>query len=167
LTNEASYIRPMKGYLFALFVLAIVWIFVVPLQAGSSPHFWRVDSPNHGQTFAYGSERDRAWLALGDDHHLGFSIDFTNDPYVDIDNPRRCDSFVFSFPEVRLGNDKHTFYFHADDGRAIPVAVRRADFLGIDEIRLLPNALLEIREPHGHLSLSLLVQDHAQLTDYR
>jgi hypothetical protein len=141
-------------------VLAIgAWLFIAASAQAEPGHFFRVASPDHEQTFAYGSEQNRVWAERGHDRHLAVLLNFTNDPFVDRQNPRQYDNFSFSFPGVTLGKDGHTFYYRASDGRAIPVAAKRADFLGINEIKLLPNASLIIHQPHGFLSLELLVQD--------
>ena len=59
----------------------------------------------------------------GHDRHLAVLIDFTNDPYVDNDNPRQYDNFTFDFPQIKLGADGHTFYYLTPEGRSLPVAV--------------------------------------------
>jgi len=143
------------------------WLLITSSAQADTRHFWRVPSPDHEQTFAYGSEQSRVWAERGRDRHLAVLLHFTNDPYVDGTNPRRYDNFIFSFPGVTLGKDGHTFYYHAPEGRSIPVAVKRPGFLGINEIRLLPNASLLIDKPHGYLSLSLAVQDHADTAALR
>jgi hypothetical protein len=139
--------------------VAGVWFFLEISGQADSRHFWSVPSPDHEQTFAYGSENHRAWVERGRDRHLVLLLDFTNDPYVDQNHPRQYDNFSFSFPGVRMGKDGRTFYYHTSDGRLIPVASRDPGFLGIDEIKLLPNASLSIEKPHGYLSLTLLVED--------
>jgi hypothetical protein len=121
--------------------------------------YWRITSPDHEQTFAYGTEQRRVWTERGSDRHLVLLLNFTNDPYVDQDYPRRYDNFAFSFPSVRLGKDGRTFYYRTPGGRSIPVATKRPDFLGIDEIKLLSNADLEVAKPHGYLTLSLALDD--------
>jgi hypothetical protein len=126
-----------------------------PAEAGS---FCQVTSPDHEQTFAYGTEQSRTWAERGRDRHLAVLLDFTNDPYVDRSNPRQYDDFTFSFPNVTLGKDGHTFYYHRPEGGSIPVASKRPDFLGINEIHLLPNALLIVEQPHGYLSLSIALR---------
>jgi hypothetical protein len=135
------------------------WLLIGASAHADSQHFWSVASPDHEQTFAYGTEQRRAWAAQGRDSHLVLLLDFTNDPYVDDDNPRRYDNFTFAFPNVALGKDGHTFFYHAPDGRPIPVASKRPGFLGIDEIKLLPNTCLRVTKPHGYLTVSLLIQD--------
>jgi hypothetical protein len=153
----------VKRFSPAILGLAVVgaWLFITPSAQAHTWHFWRVASPDHEQTFAYGSETNRVWAERGRDRHLALLLDFTNDPYVDSDNPRRYDNFIFAFPDVTLGKDGRTFYYHPSDGRSIPVASKRPDFFGVNEIHLLPNASLIVDKPHGYLSLSLVIQDHA------
>jgi len=127
--------------------------------AGVAPHLWTIPSPTHEQTFAYGSEWHRAWVSRGPEHHLALDLEFTNDPYVSNDEPRRYDDFTFDFPQVTRGADGRTFYYHPGRGRAIPVAAYRSGFLGIDELKLLPHQALAICAPHGFLSLTLFVSD--------
>jgi hypothetical protein len=154
----------VKGFSHACLGFAVgAWLFIVPYAQADTRHFWRVPSPDHEQTFAYGTEQSRVWAERGHDRHLVVLLNFTNDPFVDRQNPRQYDNFTFSFPGVTLGKDGHTFYYRASDGRSIPVASRRLDFLGIDEIHLLPNASLIVDQPHGYLSLSLVIQDHVDL----
>ena len=148
----------MKTYPRFWTVLVGAWFLLSAVAQAGAPHFWRVASPDHEQTFAYGSEQNRAWAERGNDRHLVVLMTFTNDPYVDRQFPRETDDFTFSFADVKLGPDGHTFYYHAADGRAIPVANKHASFLGIDQIRLLPNVELEIRKPHGYLTLTLLIE---------
>lgn len=125
----------------------------------ASAHFYVITSPTHEQTFAYGSERHQAWMTSGSDRHLALSAQFTNDPYVNLVEPRQYDDFIFDFPNVRLSSDGRTFYYRAPGGRSVPVAERYSGFLGIDEVRLLDNAVLIMRRPHGYLTLNLLVND--------
>jgi hypothetical protein len=146
-------------------VVVGAWLFLAPSAQAYTRHFWCVPSPDHEQTFAYGSEQRRVWATRGHDSHLAVLLDFTNDPYVDQTNPRQYDNFIFAFPNVTLGKDGHTFYYHTSDGRSILVASKSPDFLGINEIHLLPNAYLKVDKPHGYLSLSLLIQDHVDSAD--
>ncbi|HEV3272415.1 MAG TPA: hypothetical protein VGZ93_09565 [Candidatus Methylacidiphilales bacterium] len=149
----------MKSFSRAIPVLAIgAWLFTTPAAQAYTCHLWNVASPNHEQTFAYGSEQHRVWAERGRDRHLAVLLDFTNDPYVDSDNPRQYDNFTFSFPGVTLGKDGHTFYYRTPDGRSIPVAAKRPDFFGINEIHLLPNAFLIVDKPHGYLTLTLVIE---------
>jgi hypothetical protein len=142
---------------------AVAWLFVGLFAQADTRHFWREPSPDHEQTFAYGTETKRVWDERGPDRHLVVLLNFTNDPYVDRDNPRRYDNFTFSFPGVTLGKDGRTFYYHTSDGHSIPVADKRPNFLGINEIHLLPNASLIVDQPHGYLSLALIIQNHTDL----
>lgn len=137
------------------------WIvfLLAALPAAAAPRLYVVPSPTHEQTFAFGSERHQQWLARGTDHHLALAAEFTNDPYVDRINIRQYDDFLFDFPDIRLGPDGRTFYYHAPNGREVAVAERHPGFLGVNEVDLLPGSLLLMRSPHGYLSLSLLVSD--------
>ena len=168
----------MKRFFLSFPAVAVVAasIFVTPSAQAYNQHFWQVDSPDHEQTFAYGTEQNRVWAERGNDRHLAvlllpvpppsvaISGDFTL-PRNGREYPREYDNFIFSFPGVKLGKDGHTFYYRASDGRSIPVASKHPGFLGIEQIRLLPNAYLSIDKPHGYLSLTLVVQDAPATAD--
>jgi hypothetical protein len=146
----------MKRF-FSLIAFAAILVIPASFAQATPQKVWRVESPNHGQTFAYGSVQNHAWMIQGSNRHLALHLNLTNDPYVDIDNPRQYDSFIFNFPNVTLGKDSHTFYYRSPDGNSVPVAVRHPGFLGIEQIRLLPNAYLEIQKPHGYLTLAVVL----------
>jgi hypothetical protein len=129
---------------------------LLPAQAATA-HSWQLTSPDHAQTFSFGTETNRVWKGWGG--RLLLLLDFTNDPHVDRDNPRSYDSFRFDFPGVRIGADGRTFYYHASDGRLIPVAEKKAGFLGIEEIKLLSNANVVVSRPHGYITVYLNVLD--------
>ena len=135
-----------------------IWL-LFSLSVEGAEHFWRLRSPVHEQTFAYGMEQSRVWREWPPDSHLALLLNYTNDPYVDRDNPRRYDNFRFDFPQIRLGKDGHTFYYHTSDGRSIPVAKKSPGFLGVNEVRLLPNATVIIDKPHGYITVTIEVAD--------
>jgi len=145
----------MKMRLF--FVLLMVVMGVTWSARADEHHVYRVASPDHEQTFAYGTEQGRSWMQRS--RTLVAIMKFTNDPFVDRNNPRQYDMFFFSFPQVVLDRDGHLFYYRTPKGREIPVAAKTSGFLGIPEIKLLPNAELVVRKPHGYLSLSLEIVD--------
>ena len=122
-------------------------------------HFWRVQSPDHEQTFAYGTEQNRIWKQWGRDNHLALLLNYTNDPFVDRVNPRQYDNFRFDFPQVTLGRDGRIFYYRIPNGRAIPVAKKSPDFFGVDEVHLLPNAGVIVDKPHGYITVTIEVED--------
>jgi hypothetical protein len=144
----------MKKGLFSSWALGL-FFGLQPLPAAEA-HLWEISSPEHEQTFAYGSERSRAWEQRG--NHLVLFIHFTNDPYVNIDEPRLYDDFSFDFPNVTLGPDHRTFYYHPGKGTAVPVAARQPGLFG-EEIRLLPSSFLVTNKPHGWLTLTLVAND--------
>lgn len=147
------------GFLLSLEMVALLLFNPTPARAYTQ-HVWELTSPDHNQTFAYGTEQNRVWVTRGKERHLALLLSYTNDPFVDRNNPRQYDNFTFNFPNVKLGSDGHTYYYRTPDGRSLPVAVKRSDFLGIDEIKLLPSSYLVIKKPHGYLTLTLVIQDH-------
>jgi hypothetical protein len=132
----------------------VAWLLAASVTHAFGRDYWKISSPDHEQTFAYGTEQSRVLTAWGRDKHLAVLLSFTNDPYVDRQNPRQYDNFTFSFPSIMLGKDDQTFYFHAPDGRLIPVAKKHPVFVGSD-VRLLPNATLLVNKPHGYLTLMI------------
>jgi hypothetical protein len=142
----------MRKFVFALVTLAVLASISAPAPAGE-PQFWTLVSPDHGQTFAYGSETNRSWNQRG--RHLVVFLTLTNDPYVGRDNPRIADNFEFSFPGVIIGADGQTFYYRTPGGRMVPVAAWHSGFLGIRQLNLLSNAQLIVFKPHGNLTLVL------------
>jgi hypothetical protein len=143
----------------AVLVAGGLSIFLACAARADLPRVWYVTSPEHDQTFAYGSESHRAWSSYGNPPHLLLFLDYTNDPYVDRSNPREYDNFSFDFPNVKLQSDGHTFSYLTPGGHAIPVALKQAGFLGIDEIKLLPTSKLIIAKPHGYLTLTLMIEE--------
>ncbi len=141
------------------FVTGLLFFSEFPAKAYTQ-HVWQVISPDHGQTFTYGSEQSRVWVTRGDTKHLALLLNFTNDPYVDRNNPREYDYFTFNFPGVTLDADGRTYYYRTSDGRSLPVASKQSGFLGIDEIKLLGSSYLVVKKPHGYLTLTLVIQDH-------
>jgi hypothetical protein len=140
----------MGKFYAALFLTAIFSVGVIRADT------WEVTSPRQGQTFAFGSERSRQWLMTG--NHLAIVMHFTNDPYVDLISPRQYDDFIFDFPNVRLGKDGKTFFYHPSGAPPVPVAVRKPIFLGT-EIRLLSSSYLVVRKLHGLVTLKLVISD--------
>jgi hypothetical protein len=156
----------MKRVSFAFYCFVAGMLFFSEYTAQAYvQHVWRVTSPDHEQTFTCGLEQSRVWVTRGVDKHLALLLNFTNDPYVDRNNPREHDNFTFNFPKVMLGADGHTYYYRTSDGRSLPVAVKRSDFFDVDEIKLLNSSYLIVKKPHGYLSLMLVIQDHPLPTD--
>jgi len=146
----------MKRRLFSLVVLVATTVIMTsfPIRAA----VWFVASPDHGQTYAYGSEDSRVWKALGSNRHLALLATYSNDPYAEGPN-RRYDYFTFNFPHVKLGSDGQTFYYRSPEGHALPVASRESGLFGVEEIRLLTTSYLIVAKEHGYLSLTLAVGD--------
>lgn len=139
---------------FIIIAVALGWLGISPALEARTLF---IVSPDHAQTFVFGTETQRAWTEIGPHKRLGLILHYTNDPYVDRDNPRRYDSFIFSFPSVELGADGRAFYYRAPGGHLVPVARKRPDLFGFDEIKLLPNARVEVNSPDGFLSVTIVV----------
>lgn len=141
-------------------MLLLIGLAATTLSArAEKQHVWLVTSPDHEQTFAYGTEQSRIWRMWGNDKHLALLLSFTNDPFVDRNDPRQYDNFIFHFRNIRLGADGQTFFYHTPTGRSIPVATKKSGFLGIPEIKLVPSSTLIIKQPHGYLTVSLVIED--------
>ncbi len=136
-----------------------IHVLAVPSAQAFTRHNWRVSSPDRHQTFAYGTESDRKFADWRG--HLALLLTYTNDPFVDRMNWRQWDNFRFDFPQIKRDKDFRTFYFVAADGRHIPVAEKRPDFLGINEVKLLPTSQLVVNKVRGLVTVSLLVTDPA------
>jgi hypothetical protein len=134
--------------------LVLVTWFALAASASAKNFYWKVVSPDHEQTYAYATETNRVWKNWNG--HLAVLLTFSNDPFVDRQNPRELDNFRFDFPNVRLGSD-NTFYYHTASGRSIPVAMIRSGFLGFDEVHLLPSASAVVSRPHGYITVYLNV----------
>jgi len=144
----------MKTLLVILIALALAISCSSVARAGQQ--IWYVASPNHGQTYAYGSEVSHQWTSLGRDHHLGLYATYSNQPFAQGGNTR-TDNFTFSFPQIKLGPGGNTFFYHASNGLNLPVARRQSGFLGITEIKLLPTAYLQTKKQHGYLTMTMVV----------
>ncbi len=153
----------MKAFTSLLLGFLLTPILLSPARAAEHPA--TIISPDHDQTFAYGSVRHQAWIEEPNGS-LALSITFTNDPYVDRVNQREYDDFTLRLPDVRLGPDLRTFYYHPAEGDPIAVAIKSPDFLGVEEIQLLPTSHVVVLKPHGYLTLMLRVND-APLTESR
>lgn len=129
-----------------------------PVQA-SSQHVWYVTSPDHGQTYAYGSRENLVWAMPAPNHNLVLYATYSNEPYAQGGN-RRYDYFTINFPNITLGSDGVTFFYHPSKGIALPVAARHDGFLGLTETKLLPTSYLTVSKVHGYLTFVLVVGDH-------
>jgi len=144
----------MKHHLLAALTLLALFAWGSPAQARQT--IWRVISPDHGQTYAYGSEVRQSWAMLGPDHHLALYAKYSNEPYAE-GAGRRYDDFTFNFPQIKLGSDGQTFFYHASNGSNLLVARKKPGFLGIPEIKLLPTAYLVPQKIHGYVTMTLVI----------
>jgi hypothetical protein len=143
---------------FLLIALACMATCTLSTPLRATQHIWYVTSPDHGQTYAYGSEVSRQWAVRGARQHLTLLTTYDNEPWAMGGNIRR-DDFVFNFPNVVLGPDGETFFYKTSKGLSLVVAAKRHGFLGISEIKLLPTAFLAVKKVHGYLTMTLIIGD--------
>jgi len=148
----------MNRFVRATLALVLAAVLFGHLPAHAAQHVWEVTSPNHGQTYAYGSEQSRTWKMVPPANHLALFTTYTNEPFANGSNIR-YDNFTFNFPQVKMGPDGETFFYHASNGLNLPVAAKRPGFLGISQIKLLPTAFLRVRKVHGYLTMTLIIGD--------
>lgn len=142
---------------FRIVFLALVFT----LPCGTYAHaakLWAEISPDHGQTYAYGSVTAKSWHRVGSNQHLALYATFDNGPWAQ-GGGLRYDYFTFNFPHITLGSDGETFYYTTSSGRKVPVAKIVNGFLWTKDIKLLPNAYLIIRKKHGYLTVTLLISN--------
>ncbi len=77
-----------------------ILVMLAVVASADTRHFWRVASPDHEQTFTYGTETNRIWAERGRDRHLVLLLDFTNDPYVDRAEPEAVRQFHLCLSHV-------------------------------------------------------------------
>jgi hypothetical protein len=143
--------RPILGT-----ILAVIFV-MGPVRAFGGQ--WLLVSPDHDQSFAYGSEMSRQWVE-SPPGTLALTMVFTNDPHVDQVKPRQYLDFIFHFPQLHLDRKSQIFFYTAPDRRSIPVARINGGFLGFKAIDLLPLCRVEVKAHRGFLTVILLVQDH-------
>jgi hypothetical protein len=138
------------------FVIAMALTLAGGSLARAGQQIWYVTSPDHGQTYAYGSETNHSWTIGGSNNHLALNATYSNGPWAQGSNVL-YDNFIFNFPQVKLGSGGHTFFYHASNGLNLPVARRQSGFLGITQIKLLPTAYLVTKKKHGFLTQTLVI----------
>lgn len=121
-----------------------------------------ITSPNHAQTFAYGSMiSHQLYLgrAAGD---LMAQITFSNSPYYDDDQPRRDESFDFHFPGVQFDSARNTFFAKTGHGEMIPIA-RVRQGLACGWIDLAPGAKMYLVKESGRVTATLTATDYPRV----
>jgi hypothetical protein len=130
------------------FVLATI----IATSASAIAGVISVTSPDHAQTFAYGS---MIWHQLYvERNELVVRITFSNLPYYDDDQLRRDESFDFSFPTVRLDSGRRTFVARTGHDELIPVA-RFREGLACRWVDLAPGAKMYLVKDHGRVTATL------------
>lgn len=113
-----------------------------------------IGSPDHAQTFAYGSIIGHQLYVERGTNALVARITFSNFPYYDDDQPRREESFDFRFPGVQLNPAHRTFCARSGHGDLIPVA-RFREGLACGWIDLAPGAKMYLVKESGRVTATL------------
>jgi hypothetical protein len=119
----------------------------------------RITSPDHAQTFAYGSMIDHQLYLDHTAGELAARITFSNLPYSDDNDPRRDELFEFRFPRVHLDSARRTFFARGGDGELIPIArFRRDGECGWAD--LAPGAKIYLVKESGRVTATLTATDY-------
>jgi len=121
-----------------------------------------VTSPNHSQTFAYGSMISHQLCRGGTAGELVARITFSNLPYYDDDQPRRDESFDFYFPNVQLNSARQTFSARSRRGKLIPVA-RYREGMACGWIDLVPGAKIYLLKESGRVTATLTATSYPRV----
>jgi hypothetical protein len=113
-----------------------------------------ITSPDHAQTFAFGSVISHELHADRTTGELTARITFSNLPYYDDDQPRRDEAFDFHFPGVQFDRARGTLFVRSKHGEVIPVA-RSREGLVCRWIDLVPGAKIYLLKEHGRVTAVL------------
>jgi hypothetical protein len=116
-------------------------------------------SPDHHQTFAYGSIIGHQLYLERSGRGLAARITFSNWPYDSGDEPRRDESFEFRFPGIKYDATQRTFFVSGRGGQPIPVARFHRD-LFCNSVDLAPGAKIYLLKHSGRVTAILTATDH-------
>ena len=118
-----------------------------------------ITSPNHAQTFAYGSMISHQLYLGRAGGDLVAQLTFSNSPYYDDDQPRTDESFDFHFPGVHFDSGRNTFFARSHHGELIPVA-RVRQGVAYRWIELAPGAKMYLVKQSGRVTATLTATDY-------
>ena len=113
-----------------------------------------VVSPNHAQTYAYGSVTWRQLYLERTRGELTARITFSNVPFADANQPPTYEPFDFRFPGVHIDSARHAFVTRGRRGESIPVAWFRGD-PSWGWVKLAPNAKIYLVKESGRVTATL------------
>ena len=134
--------------------IAIALLITLTTSASMMADAISVASPDHAQTYAYGSVTWRQLYLTRTRGELAARITFSNVPFADSNEPRRDESFDFRFPGIQVDVAQHVFVAKGRRGESIPVAWFRGD-LSIGWIKLAPNAKIYLLKENGRVTATL------------
>lgn len=121
-----------------------------------------ITSPDHAQTFAYGSMISHQFFYNRRAGELAAQITFSNSPYYGDDQPRRDEAFDFHFPGVQLDSTQRIFVVRSKHGELIPVARFRKG-LACGWIDLAPGAKIYLQKESGRVTATLTATDYPRV----
>jgi hypothetical protein len=116
-------------------------------------------SPDHAETFAYGSMISHDLHANGKAGELTARITFSNFPYYGGDQPRQDEMFDFHFAGIQLDRARGTLFVRSKHSGVIPVA-RFHKGLVFRWIDLAPGAKIYLLKEHGRVTAVLTATSH-------
>lgn len=141
---------------------AILLVTIMMTSASALADAVSIKSPDHAQTFAYGSMISHQLYAGGTTGELGARITFSNLPYYDDDQPRGDEAFDFHFPGVQLDRARGTLFVRSRHGEMIPVA-RSHEGLLCRWIDLAPSAKIYLLKEHGRVTAVLTATSYPRV----
>ncbi len=118
-----------------------------------------VTSPNHAQTYAYGSVSWHQLYLERTRGELTARITFSNRPYADTNQPPTDEPFDFRFPGVRVDFARHAFVARGRRDEFIPVAWFRGD-PACGWIKLAPGAKIYLLKDSGRVTATLTATNY-------
>lgn len=116
-------------------------------------------SPDHHQTFAYGSMVSHQLYFEQSGSNLAARITFSNSPYDDDNEPRSDESFDFRFPGIKFDATRRMFFVSGRGGQTIPVARFRRDPF-CSWVDLAPGSKIYLLKQSGRVTAILTATDH-------
>jgi hypothetical protein len=138
--------------------VAIFLATLVAMSASALAGAIKITSPDHPQTYAYGSTTWRQLYLEPSNGGLIARITFSNLPYAGDDNPRRDEPFDFQFPGVRFDRAQSAFFVRGRRGELIPVARFRGG--PACRIDLAPGAKMYLLKESGRVTAILTATDY-------
>ena len=142
--------------------MAIALLTTLITSASAMTDAVSVVSPNHAQTYAYGSVTWRQLYLERTHGELAARITFSNVPFADSSDPPREEPFDFRFPGIRVDRARHAFVTQGRRGESIPVAWFRGD-PSCGWIKLTANTKIYLLKESGRVTATLTATSYPRV----